>query len=67
MKSPRVIVFGMASFNRASIPEVLNDFENLPKVDESAFADDPVAALAYKNNLEAFRLFVQEPGRCQLS
>lgn len=61
MKSPRVIVFGMASFNRASIPEVLNDFENLPKVDESAFADNPVAALAYKNNLEAFRLFIQEP------
>ncbi|NMM19800.1 MAG: transposase [Rhodoferax sp.] len=61
MKLPRVIVFGMANFNRASIPEILNDFENLPKVDESAFADNPATALAYKNNLEAFRLFVQEP------
>jgi putative transposase len=60
MKSPRVIVFGMASFNRASIPEILSDFDSLPKVDESVMAGNPVAALAYKKNLEAFRLFVQE-------
>jgi transposase InsO family protein len=60
MKSPRVVLFGMVSFNRASIPEILNDFENLPKVDESAMGDNPEAVRSYRNNLEAFRLFVQE-------
>jgi len=61
MKSPHVLIFGQVGFNRASIPEILNDIENLPKVDESVFADKPEVALTYKNNLEAFRLFVQLP------
>lgn len=55
---PHTFIFGKAPFSRASIPEILADFELLPTVDESAFA--PEVRAAYKNNLEAYRLFVVE-------
>jgi putative transposase len=59
MKAARVVVFGMASFTRASIPDILADFENMPDVDGSALDEDDKPE--YKNNLEAVRLFIQEP------
>lgn len=60
MTPPKVMVFGTTSFSRSSIPEILADFESLPKVDESAFDDKPDAREGYKNNLEAYRLLVKE-------
>ena len=56
---PRVFVYGAASFNRASIPQVLADFEWLPKTDPSALSEKD--RQKYEDNLEAYRLFVQEP------
>lgn len=55
---PRVFIFGNTSFSRASIPAILADFEQLPTVDELALT--PELRQAYKNNLEAYRLFVAE-------
>ncbi|MDI1267710.1 MAG: hypothetical protein PSV40_01210 [Polaromonas sp.] len=55
---PRVFIFGNTSFSRASIPAILADFEQLPTVDESALTLE--LRQAYKNNLEAYRLFVAE-------
>ncbi|UUZ62838.1 hypothetical protein LP417_23685 [Polaromonas sp. P1-6] len=60
MTPPKVVVFGTTGFSRSSIPEILADFESLPKVDESAFDDKPDAREGYKNNLEAYRLLVKE-------
>lgn len=60
MKAPRVVVFGVSSFTRASIPEILADFGSLPSVDDSAFDGNPAVKIAYQRNLEAFRLFVEE-------
>ena len=57
--APRVFLYGMANFTRASIPEILADFEALPKVDERALPDG--SQEEYEANLEAYRLFVMEP------
>ena len=56
--APRVFLYGMASFTRASIPEILADFEALPKVDEGALPEG--SHDEYEANLEAYRLFVSE-------
>lgn len=33
MKSSKTVLFGMGSFTRASIPDILADFEHMPTVD----------------------------------
>lgn len=60
MKPARMVLFGMSSFTRASIPDILADFENMPKVDPTALKGD--IRESFLNNLEAVRLFVQEQG-----
>lgn len=60
MSAKHQFIFGKATFNRGSLPEILRDFSSLPTVDESAFVDDPNAARAYKQNLEAYRLYTTE-------
>lgn len=59
MKAARIIVFGLSSFTRASIPDILADFENMPTVDDTAMPPD--VRTDFLNNLEATRLFAQEP------
>lgn len=51
-------MFGMASYTRASIPDILTDFNFLPTVDIESLTDD--ARIQYEANLEAYRLFVLE-------
>ena len=60
MSLRQTFIFGQIRFDRASIPDVLADFEQLPTVDESAFSQRPEVKEAYKRNLEAYRLFVVE-------
>jgi putative transposase len=60
VKKPHVVLFGMTSFTRASIPDILSDFENMPSVDDTAL--DEEKRKHFLRNLEAVRLFVQEPG-----
>jgi putative transposase len=59
MKAARIIVFGLSSFTRASIPDILADFENMPMVDDTAMPPD--VRVDFLNNLEATRLFALEP------
>jgi putative transposase len=59
MRTTRVLIFGKTSFTRSSVPDILADFDCLPGVDPSAI---PASARKdFENNLEAYRLFVQEP------
>lgn len=60
MKALRVVFFGESRFHRASIPSILADFKNMPKADPSALDDEAQAEFAC--NVEAVRLFVEEPG-----
>ncbi len=60
MSTRRAFLFGQTQFDRNSIPEILSDFEQLPTVDESAFAHRLDIKEAYRSNLEAYRLFVVE-------
>ena len=61
--APRVFLYGMANFRRAGIPEILADFEALPKDDERAFPDG--SQEEYEEKLEAYRQVVMEPDeRC---
>lgn len=60
MSAKHQFIFGNTSFSRESLPELLRDFSNLPRVDESAFDHDVNASTAYKQNLEAYRLFTTE-------
>ncbi|MES2400600.1 MAG: hypothetical protein V4573_11495 [Pseudomonadota bacterium] len=60
MSTPRAFLFGQTRFDRNSVPEILSDFEQLPTVDESAFAHRLDIKEAYRSNLEAYRLFVVE-------
>lgn len=55
-----MVLFGMSSFTRASIPDILADLENMLKVDPTALKDE--IRDDFLNNLEAVRLFVQEQG-----
>ncbi|MGH8856827.1 MAG: hypothetical protein ACREXG_02170 [Polaromonas sp.] len=42
------------------MPDILQDFACLPKVDESVFEHKPDVRASYLNNLEAYRLFVMD-------
>jgi putative transposase len=59
MRTARIVVFGLSSFTRASIPDILADFENMPSVDQTAL--EPDDKMGFLQNLEAVRLFVLEP------
>lgn len=59
MRAARIVLFGMSSFTRASIPDILADFANMPSVDLMALEPEP--RQEFLCNLEATRLFAQEP------
>ncbi|PQA75965.1 hypothetical protein [Rhodoferax sp. TS-BS-61-7] len=61
MNTKHQFLFGATSFTRGSLPDFLRDFQNLPGVDESAFSSNTDALNSYRQNLEAFQLFVSEP------
>lgn len=56
---PRVFVYGEATFSRASIPQVLADFEWLPKADPSGLSETDKRQ--FEDNVAAYELFVLHP------
>ena len=60
MTAAKTIIFGNTSFTRSSVPDILQDFAYLPKVDESVFEHKPDVRAIYLNNLEAYKLFVMD-------
>lgn len=59
MKAARVVLWGNLAIRRSAIPETLADLSSWATVDKSALS--PPAAAVYERQVEAIRLFVEQP------